>query len=399
MTQELSTVVPGAVQDRDQWICWREEQRDEKPTKVPVHPETGGYASTTDAETWTSFETAHAAVDRIDADGVGFVFADDDDLVGVDLDDCRDPDTGGADDWADDVIDELDSYTEVSPSGTGYHVLLEGTLPEGRNRSGEIEMYDAARFFTVSGEHVSGTPETVEQRQAELEAAHAEYVQPDAETVPDREQPSGSDQNRDAQPVVDIPDDELLARAKAAKNGHNFARLWNGRTTGYDSHSEADMALCCHLAFWTGGDTARMDRLFRQSGLMREKWDEVHYADGSTYGEKTVERAAQRTTDHYEPSPTENDVVSGGDQSDQQRVANQEPPVSTQSSRELENLSRRLAAVETTVEHLETLVSSLEAEIETLQSHHSEDNTPIGDDSGANPDQRDSSRVSSLLPW
>jgi len=74
-----------------------------------------------------------------------------------------------------------------------------------------------------------------------------------------------------------------------------------GNTVGYDSQSEADMALCCLLAFWTGGDRTQMDHLFRQSGLLREKWDEVHYADGSTYGEKTIERAIATTSEFYDP--------------------------------------------------------------------------------------------------
>jgi len=61
------------------------------------------------------------------------------------------------------------------------------------------------------------------------------------------------------------------------------------------------MALCCLLAFWTGGDRTQMKQLFRQSGLLREKWDEVHYADGSTYGEKTIERAIATTSEFYDP--------------------------------------------------------------------------------------------------
>jgi len=63
------------------------------------------------------------------------------------------------------------------------------------------------------------------------------------------------------------------------------------------------MALCCLLAFWTGGDRTQMDHLFRQSGLLREKWDEVHYADGSTYGEKTIERAIATTSEFYDRAP------------------------------------------------------------------------------------------------
>jgi len=101
---------------------------------------------------------------------------------------------------------------------------------------------------------------------------------------------------------ADLSDDELLERATSAANGEKFRRLWNGDIGGYDSHSEADMALCTLLAFWTGGDCGRMDRLFRESGLIREKWDELHYGDGRTYGEGTVERALQVTDERYGPS-------------------------------------------------------------------------------------------------
>jgi primase-polymerase (primpol)-like protein len=94
-------------------------------------------------------------------------------------------------------------------------------------------------------------------------------------------------------------DEEVLDRAMSAANGEKFAALWRGHVGGYDSHSEADMALCCLLAFWTDGDPDRVDVLFRESGLVRSKWDEVHYADGATYGEQTVERACARVTEHY----------------------------------------------------------------------------------------------------
>jgi len=91
------------------------------------------------------------------------------------------------------------------------------------------------------------------------------------------------------------------SRKRETRRTAKFERLWNGNTVGYDSQSEADMALCCLLAFWTGGDRTQMKQLFRQSGLLREKWDEVHYADGSTYGEKTIERAIATTSEFYDP--------------------------------------------------------------------------------------------------
>ncbi len=95
----------------------------------------------------------------------------------VDLDDCRDPETEEADEAARDIIERLDSYTEVSPSGTGYHVLIKGDLPDGWNRRGSFELYETARFFTVTGDHVEETPTRVARRQDALTAVHREYAQ------------------------------------------------------------------------------------------------------------------------------------------------------------------------------------------------------------------------------
>ena len=290
--------IPRPLLEYNQWICWREAQRDGKQTKIPIEPTTGEYASTTDPETWSSFGTAREWAEAENENGLGFVFTDDDSIVGIDLDDCRDPETGAPEEWAKLVIERLESYTEVSPSGTGYHVLVSGSLPDGRNRKGDLEIYETARFFTVTGTRVDGTPTTVQERTDELQAVHADHLAPDEGSNSDGESTTG-------QATRSLADDELLGKAKNAENGEKFERLWRGSTAGYESHSEADMALCSLLAFWTGGDEQQIDRLFRDSGLMREKWDEVHYADGSTYGEKTIERAVAGTTEFYGPSGTQ----------------------------------------------------------------------------------------------
>ncbi|MFC6888192.1 hypothetical protein [Halorubrum trueperi] len=247
-------------------------------------------------------------------DGLGVVFTADDPLVGVDLDDCRDPETETPTAWAADVIGQLDSYTEVSPSETGYHILITGDLPEGRNRAGDIELYDRARFFTVTGDHVADTPTSIEARTEALATLHAERVAVDtsesATAAPSTAAETGS---ANAAGPGDLADSELIDRATQAANGDKFSRLWQGDTSGYPSQSEADMALCSLLAFWTGGDTTRVDRLFRQSGLMRDKWDEVHYADGSTYGATTVDRAVARTTETYTPAAAEDSPATTDD--------------------------------------------------------------------------------------
>lgn len=168
--------MPNTLVETDQWLCWREAERDGKQTKVPITPGSGEFGSATDDQTWTDFATASEYATTGDVDGLGFVFTDDDPFVGIDLDDCREPATNTIDKDAQDIIARLDSYTEISPSGTGFHVLIKGDLPEGRNRKGTVEMYDSARFFTVTGDHVEESPTHVARRQDALVAIHREYV-------------------------------------------------------------------------------------------------------------------------------------------------------------------------------------------------------------------------------
>ena len=102
-----------------------------------------------------------------------------------------------------------------------------------------------------------------------------------------------------------LSDDEIVKKALSAANGSAFKALWEGSTVGYPSHSEADLALCMRLAFWTGRNPVQMDSLFRQSGLMREKWDSARA--GITYGKSTIQRAIGQCRETYTP-PKKPDV-------------------------------------------------------------------------------------------
>jgi putative DNA primase/helicase len=157
--------IPGQLAERPQWVCWRLETRDGKPTKVPYTPGTERRASSTDLMTWTTFEEAFAAYEAGEPpyDGIGFVFCNADRFVGIDLDKCRDPESGEVVPWAQNIITRVqEGYVEASPSGTGIHIIVEGTTPGGRARKkvrsktgevvGEIEMYGHGRFFTITGE-------------------------------------------------------------------------------------------------------------------------------------------------------------------------------------------------------------------------------------------------------
>ncbi|AGB36916.1 hypothetical protein [Natronococcus occultus] len=120
-----TAAIPSKLQDRAQWVCWRIVHRNNRPAKIPIDPGTGNYATVTDPATWTEYSTAQDYYHCEDVDGLGYVFTADGPYAGVDLDDVRNPDTALVEEWALDVLLTLDSYTERSPSGRGYHVLVE----------------------------------------------------------------------------------------------------------------------------------------------------------------------------------------------------------------------------------------------------------------------------------
>src|SRR5215208_401445 len=280
------------IRDLRQWLVWRSEERDGKPTKIPYSPITGQRASSRTPETWTGYEEAVRAWKEVGYSGIGFVFTLEDDLCGVDLDGCLDPVTGEIEPWAWTIIEKLDSYTEISPSGTGVHILVRGELPAGRNRKGRFEAYDRGRYFTVTGKHLAGTSQTIERRQEELGVVVRRVFGEDSA--------NGHTKSVAAAETVDngLSNDEIIQKALAASNRARFSRLWNGDTDEYGSHSEADLALCGMLAFWTGGDAARIDTLFRQSGLYREKWDRKDYRN------RTIAEALSGKTEFYKAPKT-----------------------------------------------------------------------------------------------
>jgi hypothetical protein len=291
--------VPSDLQNLNQWVFWTYKDReDNKAAKLPQDPSSPRKlpASVSDWGTWGTFEEACAC----EGDGIGFVFSEDDPFLGIDLDDCIRED-GELEAWAADIVQRIDSYTEYSPSGTGVHILARGTVPEGGCRRENLEMYDSARYFTVTGHRLPESPATIKDRQEAIEAVHAEYV------VSSRERRSHTNSyQKGTEPTSSLSDDELIEKAQSAKNGANFTALWNGRITAGKSHSEADAALCSHLAFWTQRDRQQIDRLFRRSGLMRQKWDETHDSDGRTYGQMTIENTINMPTDTYTPKSEDN---------------------------------------------------------------------------------------------
>ena len=304
MTKFFPDGLPQELKDSGRWCVWRYEQREgrDKPTKVPYNPRTGGGAMSNNPGTFTSYQEAVNALERGGYDGLGAgVF---DGLCAIDLDNCLSED-GTPSPLALDVITTMQSYTETSPSGRGIRIFFkaagfqyDSTRYYINNREKHLEVYvfgATKKFLTVTGnsEPWAG-PFPICERAEALQTILDRYMVRPARTAPEA--------TRAPQTPLDLSDAEIIAKAHSARNGAAFAALWNGDTSGYGSHSEADLGFCNALAFWTGCNAVQMDRLFRSSGLMREKWDRRQ--SGSTYGNLTIQEAIRTCTNTYS-APTE----------------------------------------------------------------------------------------------
>ena len=324
--------IPLELQQRNQWCLWRRVMRGGRPTKMPFRP-SGEPARSNDPATWCSFDDAIFALMSGEFAGLGIMLGQG--LFGIDLDGVRDPRTGTVTAEASSIIRRLSSYTEVSPSGKGIHILFEGDrLPDGRRRNGFVELYGpgSPRFLTVTCQHLAGTPETLEHRQAEMEAVHGEYLGGQRSAGGQEPLPLNTASGSGSRPLSlgeasgsgapgwgAVPRQGLLtpsgggvgAPLAAPPNSGPLARLLAGDWSGYASRSEADLALCSFLAARHGGDAAQVDAQFRKSGLMRPKWDEPR--GELTYGQRTVARAVGGTIDHAAATgnPTTHPVPAG----------------------------------------------------------------------------------------
>lgn len=301
--------IPAELTARVQWVLWRGEDRVDLTTgemtltKIPIDPQTLRHASSTDPSTWGTFpqcvrampvaleewEFTNPAAYR--GGGIGYVFTIEDPLSGIDLDHCIDRATGSVAPWAQEILTRINSYAEVSPSGAGIHCYVHGTVPRGRKK-GAVEVYNHGRYFTVTGWHLPDTPDALRPRQDVLMALYREHFgMEESATGGQRDVAAWS-----FPPVLE--DAALLDTIGKARNQEKFRTLWAGDWRAYGSQSEADLALCNQLAFYTL-NLPQLDRLFRQSKLMRDKWD--HKRGAYTYGERTMLAALSAQTAQYTP--------------------------------------------------------------------------------------------------
>lgn len=289
--------IPTELRRLNRWVCWTMEERKGKPTKVPKNPKTGGNAMPNNPDTWGSFKQSVDMAKKSNFPGIGFMF-NGDGIIGVDIDGCRDKETGELTEEAIDIINTLDSYTEVSASGKGIHIICKGQLPEGKRRHKSVEMYETLRYFIMTGDIVDDH-DSIQERTEQLAVVHEKYLNVSKKASSDTKN------SKTVHEYVNnvhefVTDDDIIEKAISAKNGNLFATLMDGSWAGsYNSQSEADIALCNMLAFWTGRDAEKMDHIFRRSGLFRDKWDERR--PGGTYGSITIADAIDKCEEVYSP--------------------------------------------------------------------------------------------------
>jgi primase-polymerase (primpol)-like protein len=319
------------MQTRHQWVCWRYETDESgKQKKPPYNISTGLKVDTSKPLRAATYQQAVHACCTGPYDGIGYIFLPAERIVRIDLDDCRDPQTGVIHRWAQEIIDLLNSHTETSPSGDGIHILAAGQSP-GRDRSvsgvgefhtGKLECFSQRTgYFTWTNWHVEGTPETIEERSRQIRELY-DYAFLQQILREQQEEHTGGGSARHLSLVrLDAPaepptpaqekaDAWLLQRARSARNGTTFAQLYDLAITDADGGQHAgDLALCVQLLYWCRDehgqpDMAWADRLFRKSARMRPKWDRK--LCGATYGQVTMGKAwhdiANRFGHHWQPA-------------------------------------------------------------------------------------------------
>ena len=263
--------IPEVLKDEKSWVPWRLEKRNGKHTKV-LYQIDHERASSTDPDTWTTFESVVNACRQDDFfDGIGFVLHEGNPYCGADLDDVTEEQASR---W----INQFDSYTERSPSGNGFHIICKAEVPKGTNRV-EGELYSSGRFFTMTGDVVRDT----HVREAQDAADEFYKFLRRGDDLPREQAPSTS---------PTLTDGEVISLAENAKHGADFKAVYQGGGQ-FKSPSERDLSLANRLAFWTQ-DEAQIERIMRGSSCAREKWDKHR-----TYLRDTIGKAMGGLSETY----------------------------------------------------------------------------------------------------
>ena len=278
------------------WLNWK--YIDDKG-KIPYNPATGKPAKPNDPTTWSSYELALQK--SVDYNGIGFALTEG--VCAIDIDHASDSEARQQ--QADDIIRFMNTYAELSPSGKGYHIIFRCVIEKVKkfmaenqydfytnNQSKGLECYIGGltnKYLTYTGKAINSL--NIEDRTEQLIEFLKRYMKKESRHASPTDEISGKKE------TPSISDEEVLKIAVASKGGKSFSKLfYTGDTSEYDNdQNKADLALCAKLAYFTQGNRAQIDRLFRQSKLYREKWEREDYQNG------TIEKAIASCESFYRP--------------------------------------------------------------------------------------------------
>lgn len=290
--------VPEELKSKKQWVCYKAKPRGNKITKEPVNPISGYPNDANNEENWLLFEEALHYVGNEKITGIGFVFTNEDDYVGIDIDACVD-ENGRFNQIANEVLKLFvgKAYAEYSPSGKGIHLIVKGQKSSQRSKNKKLglEVYSDKRYFTVTGNTIEGYNE-IHWCSNEVNVICNKFLEKE-------ENKQQMTLLVEGETYYEPTTEEIIEVMFTKRNGGRLKSLYEGDWESYyHSQSEADLAFCNALAFYTQKNPAKMDDIFRHSGLFRKKWDEIHYADGRTYGNAVIEEAINSAHVTYTPS-------------------------------------------------------------------------------------------------
>lgn len=287
-------LIPDELKALRQWglyrLIWQPKKN--KYTKIPHSALDGGDGKSNDPSTWTDFQTALKALTTYNMDGLGFYFANG--YMGIDVDHVAgDLERWRSGDDDDNIVSEFmaatESYTETSVSKAGIHIIIKGKIPGDRRRKGDVEMYTEGRFFAMTGSRIGHITRINQPKPAKIKQLYDHYLATKSVIkLPGKVATKN-----------DLSESEIIDHALKSKTGKRFKLfLSGGWEEFYTSQSEADLAFANDLAFWSGRDFTKMDSIFRQSSLMRDKWDERH--GKTTYGVATLNKAINEATETFQ---------------------------------------------------------------------------------------------------
>lgn len=234
----------------NQWVLWKAEDIGAaKLTKVP-YSINGSKASVTNSNHWSSFDEVAKIFASGIYSGIGFVFSQRDPYTFIDLDHSTDTSITKR---QHEIYGTFNSYSELSPSGQGLHIIVKGSVPQGRRREC-IEIYSNERYATFTGNVYLNEP--IKECQSELMSLWEQL----GGTPTQQFNFQGDADEKQS-------DQEIIRIASEAVNGDKFQRLYKGDWGGlYPSQSEADFSLINMIEFYTK-NKAQIVRIFRSSEL------------------------------------------------------------------------------------------------------------------------------------